>query len=190
MKGLTGEEASVLGHGLRRERRHAGMTQAQLAERAGIDRATISQIENGRVHPRSDTLLRLAKVLGINPSEFWSVRDSVSADSQPTDRPEFRYQPGDANPVDKDDGSGLATPDQDEPERLSDRAFHYEPLETYSLHPGLKELLEDKDLCLLFKISEEEKTMLASIRTHSRKPISKEFFIDVLLAYRRHRGGD
>jgi transcriptional regulator with XRE-family HTH domain len=42
-----------------------GKTQAALAEKAGIHRITLLQIELGRSKPDFDTLERLAKALGV-----------------------------------------------------------------------------------------------------------------------------
>jgi len=45
---------------LREER---GLSQARLAELAGVDRKTINRIENGHFSPSLDTLTRLSVVL-------------------------------------------------------------------------------------------------------------------------------
>ncbi|HBP5443753.1 TPA: helix-turn-helix domain-containing protein [Pseudomonas aeruginosa] len=46
-------------------RRTAELTQNELAELVGVDKRTISQYENGRLHPRAATLQRLAEHLKI-----------------------------------------------------------------------------------------------------------------------------
>ena len=43
----------------------AGLTQRQLAERAGISQPAIAKIESGRSSPRVDTLTRLLKPCGF-----------------------------------------------------------------------------------------------------------------------------
>ena len=48
---------------LRRERRRAGLTQAQLSARSGIGRCTISTMENGYLS-HADTRGAVAKALG------------------------------------------------------------------------------------------------------------------------------
>jgi ribosome-binding protein aMBF1 (putative translation factor) len=45
-------------------REKQSLTQAQLAERTGIDQADISRIERGSTHPTEKTLLRIADALG------------------------------------------------------------------------------------------------------------------------------
>ena len=49
--------------GLRRE---AGLTQTQLADRAGISNEFMSRIEHGTGTPSLDTLLRIAEALALN----------------------------------------------------------------------------------------------------------------------------
>jgi len=51
-------------------RRARGLTQEQLAEKADITPLSIAFIEQGRRWPRLATLDKLAKCLGVSPSEF------------------------------------------------------------------------------------------------------------------------
>jgi predicted transcriptional regulator len=51
-------------HALRQARRRAGLTQRELAQRAGVPQSAIARIESGRVVPRIDTLDRLLRVCG------------------------------------------------------------------------------------------------------------------------------
>ncbi len=55
---------SMAGRMLRYARRRAGLTQRQLAEKAGIPQETIARIERGRVDPRVKTLDRLLEACG------------------------------------------------------------------------------------------------------------------------------
>jgi ribosome-binding protein aMBF1 (putative translation factor) len=51
--------------GLRRERERQGLSLTDLAERTGIDRATISKLETGKIaNPTVGTLRTVAKALG------------------------------------------------------------------------------------------------------------------------------
>jgi len=157
----TEREESPLGSNLRALRIRAGMTQQQLAERTKLDRATISQIENGKESPRAGTVVTLAEVLGVRPGDLWR------------DRP-IGLGPGGAmasGPV-----SGAVG---------EESGVVYEPLEQHALHPGLAELLGDEKTRALMQITDEEEAVLRSIRTRRNAPLDKEFFVDVLLAYRR-----
>jgi DNA-binding XRE family transcriptional regulator len=49
-------------------RTDADLSQAKLAEIAGVDRKTINRIENGHFSPALDTIVRLSVALGITPS--------------------------------------------------------------------------------------------------------------------------
>ena len=49
-------------------RTDAELSQAGLAEIAGVDRKTINRIENGHFSPALDTIVRLSVALGITPS--------------------------------------------------------------------------------------------------------------------------
>jgi transcriptional regulator with XRE-family HTH domain len=51
-------------------RQDRNLSQARLAEIAGVDRKTINRIENGHFSPALDTIVRLCVALGVNPSEF------------------------------------------------------------------------------------------------------------------------
>lgn len=63
-------EATAFGTRLRRLRQAAGLTLKQLAERAGLAISTISKIENDRMSPTYDVLLRLAGGLAIDLSSL------------------------------------------------------------------------------------------------------------------------
>jgi len=50
---------------LRYARRRAGLTQRELAARAGLAQSSIARIENGRVAPSADRLARLVEHCGM-----------------------------------------------------------------------------------------------------------------------------
>jgi transcriptional regulator with XRE-family HTH domain len=49
----------------------AGLTQAALAKRCGMDRSYVGGLEAGQRNPTAVTLQRLAKVLGVTPTVFF-----------------------------------------------------------------------------------------------------------------------
>ncbi len=57
--------ARFLAMELRRRREAAGLTQAELAARAGVSRQLVSAVESGRHLPRVDAALALAEALGV-----------------------------------------------------------------------------------------------------------------------------
>lgn len=57
--------AASLGAALRHYRQQAGLSQAELAERAGINRTYLSDLEQGRETEQVRRILRLFKQLGV-----------------------------------------------------------------------------------------------------------------------------
>lgn len=47
-----------------------GMTQAELADKAGLSRASVNNLLKPGRKPRLDTLGKIARVLGVKPSEL------------------------------------------------------------------------------------------------------------------------
>lgn len=58
------QRRQAFGERLRAARRAAGLTQEQLAQRAGLDRPAYSEIERGQRDARLTTLLRIESALG------------------------------------------------------------------------------------------------------------------------------
>ncbi len=78
-------EAAAFGPRLRRLRQGASLTLKQLADQAGLAVSTISKIENDRMSPTYDVLLRLAGGLGIDLSSLLEGPRPVAA-AQPGGR--------------------------------------------------------------------------------------------------------
>ncbi|MEX3956006.1 helix-turn-helix domain-containing protein [Trinickia sp. EG282A] len=52
-----------------------GMSQEALADRAGLHRTQLSQIERGRTNLMLDTLVSLAAALGVDEADLFQERD-------------------------------------------------------------------------------------------------------------------
>jgi transcriptional regulator with XRE-family HTH domain len=63
-------EVVKIGTQLRAARERALLTQEELATRAEVQPLTISRIETDKVEPRYRTIRKLAKALGVDPSEL------------------------------------------------------------------------------------------------------------------------
>lgn len=50
---------------VREARRRAGLTQRELAERAGTTQSAIARVESGRLSPSFDAVLRLVRLCGL-----------------------------------------------------------------------------------------------------------------------------
>ena len=62
-------------------RKRNGMTQAEVAEAAGLSDRTYADIERGTVNMRIETILRICEVLHITPDEILT-EDNVSVTSK------------------------------------------------------------------------------------------------------------
>jgi len=62
--------AVKIGCSVREQRVRRFMTQEQLAQAAGISSRQLVRIERNEVEPRFSTILKLAKALGMEPSEL------------------------------------------------------------------------------------------------------------------------
>ena len=73
---------------LKRSRRAAQLTQAELAERAGFSVVYVSMLERGARQPQRTTLALLAEALGLSPSERATLEGAAqfSADRAPDRR--------------------------------------------------------------------------------------------------------
>ncbi len=63
-------EVVKIGKNLRRLREDRLLTQAELAERAGIALSSLVRVENDQVDPRFSTIRKLARALDIHPREL------------------------------------------------------------------------------------------------------------------------
>lgn len=80
------------GETLRNHRRAAGLTQEELAERAGISPRSISALESGGgATPRRDTVALLARALRLVGTDRQGFEATVLR--QPRRRPSFRPDP-------------------------------------------------------------------------------------------------
>ena len=61
-------------------RKNMGMTQAEVAEAAGICDRTYADIERGTVNMRVETLLRICRVLKITPDEVLTSDTDFSSE--------------------------------------------------------------------------------------------------------------
>jgi DNA-binding SARP family transcriptional activator/transcriptional regulator with XRE-family HTH domain len=75
-----GDDGSAFGLLVRRYRRAAGLTQLELADKAGISVAALRDFEQSRRHrPRPGTLAALACALGLNPDETADLARAAAA---------------------------------------------------------------------------------------------------------------
>ena len=66
----------TIGNKLFAFRKRMGMTQAEVAEAAGLSDRTYADIERGTVNMRIETILRICDVLHITPDEILTEKES------------------------------------------------------------------------------------------------------------------
>jgi transcriptional regulator with XRE-family HTH domain len=69
-KSGKGPELAALGRRMAALRKDAGLTQEALAEAAGLHWTYIGQVERGERNPTYKSLLKLAKGLGVDPTDL------------------------------------------------------------------------------------------------------------------------
>lgn len=73
------------GTALRERRRAAGLSQRELAARAGLDFSYISKVENDRLPPpAADTVVKLCHVLETAPEELLALTGKIPSQVQRT----------------------------------------------------------------------------------------------------------
>lgn len=75
-------DCSKMGNRLLSIRKKRGLTQAEVAEKAGLSDRTYADIERGTVNMRTETLLRICNTLQITPNEIFVDEKTVNFDIQ------------------------------------------------------------------------------------------------------------
>ena len=72
----------TIGNKLLAIRKRMGMTQAEVAEAAGLSDRTYADIERGTVNMRTETILRICNVLHITPDEILTQEQNTITTAQ------------------------------------------------------------------------------------------------------------
>ncbi len=75
-------DLETIGNKLYEIRKKSGMTQAEVAEAAGLSDRTYADIERGTANMRISTMLQICKVFHITPNDILTENDSESACSE------------------------------------------------------------------------------------------------------------
>lgn len=76
------ELKKLVGKKIQQIRKHKVITQEKLAEMIGIEVPSLSNLETGKYSPSTETLQKLADVLGVKAWEFYYVEDITVEDMQ------------------------------------------------------------------------------------------------------------
>lgn len=94
-----GDDVEAVGRRVRRRRRALGLSQDELATRAGVSRQAVGALEGGRHLPRVDAAIGLARALGTTVEDLLAVGPPralpVLGDALPEGRPVRAAQVGD-----------------------------------------------------------------------------------------------
>jgi transcriptional regulator with XRE-family HTH domain len=66
-----------LGEQIKRIRTAKGLSQKEVLNASGLDKAQYSRIENGKTDPSFSTLEKIAKALGVSLSELFATTDEI-----------------------------------------------------------------------------------------------------------------
>ena len=105
---LRNESAVDIGGRLKDARLRTGMSQKEMADKAGFTPSFLSQLESNQVSPSLGTFMEICRVLGINPGQFLGA-------GEPTEK--SRLQKRDAirtRAVPRDDGARVYSVDADQ----------------------------------------------------------------------------
>jgi transcriptional regulator with XRE-family HTH domain len=78
---MNPEVLKQIGQRIHKARIRAGITQAELAEKLGVDRVAITRYENGHRGPHISDVPLLAQILNVSPLFFFE--DSAESNSSP-----------------------------------------------------------------------------------------------------------
>jgi transcriptional regulator with XRE-family HTH domain len=78
MDHMTSQASSTLGRSLRVLRKRAGLTQAQVAAKAGVDGPYLSRVESGERDLRWSTVLKLLDAIGADLRQLADAMDGQS----------------------------------------------------------------------------------------------------------------
>jgi transcriptional regulator with XRE-family HTH domain len=65
---------------LKKIRKEQGLSLRALAEKSGISKSTLNDIENGKSNPTTETLAKIAKALNIKVSDFFRTENDLEHD--------------------------------------------------------------------------------------------------------------
>ncbi len=90
---VAGQIASTVGTNLARRRQAQGLSQEEVADRAGLHRTEISLLELGKRTPRIDTVVRVMGALGVDAEQAFEGVTWVPFSEKPGGYVELESRP-------------------------------------------------------------------------------------------------
>jgi transcriptional regulator with XRE-family HTH domain len=78
------EHSETLGRRLARLRKEQGLTQIELGAKTDLSQVLISDYERGRLQPSPDTLIKMAKALGVTADELLGLKGKPASGNKPS----------------------------------------------------------------------------------------------------------
>jgi XRE family transcriptional regulator, master regulator for biofilm formation len=79
---MTLEQLSNVGKRIKEIRQKRGLSVRELAKKMDTSHSYISRVENGKVTPSLETLVKMAEVLECNVSDFFDNENKIEADEE------------------------------------------------------------------------------------------------------------
>ncbi|WP_071927056.1 helix-turn-helix domain-containing protein [Nocardia mangyaensis] len=84
---MNQEQAINIGNFLRSKREGTGLSQAEVARRAGVAKSTVSRLEAAQIKPHTDSLQAIGEVLGVSLTDIFAAIGRIPASELPSIRP-------------------------------------------------------------------------------------------------------
>lgn len=67
------DELKAMGTKIAQLRTQQKLSQEDLAEKSGVDRSYLSEIENGHKNPSAMTIIKIIRALGVSPNDIFKL---------------------------------------------------------------------------------------------------------------------
>jgi transcriptional regulator with XRE-family HTH domain len=87
---MNQDQAVEIGNFLKSKREGLGLSQAEVARRAGVDKATVSRVEGAQLSPRTDNLQAIGEVVGVSLTDIFAAGGWIPPRDLPSIQPYLR----------------------------------------------------------------------------------------------------
>jgi transcriptional regulator with XRE-family HTH domain len=87
---MNQDQAVEIGNFLKSKREELGLSQAEVARRAGVDKGTISRLEGAQLRPRTDSMQAIGEVIGVSLTDIFAAGGWIPSNDLPSIRPYLR----------------------------------------------------------------------------------------------------
>lgn len=87
---MNQDQAVEIGNFLKSKREGLGLSQAEVARRAGVDKGTVSRMEGAQLRPRTDSLQAIGEVIGVSLTDIFAAGGWIPPRDLPSIEPYLR----------------------------------------------------------------------------------------------------